>query len=77
MQDEEVQLHIANAVRGVIVVGSYRQLPLSPTTSTVTAKRDEVDWTDLGSGATSTQLRRSQQPVSSTQKISQFVKMIL
>ena len=62
-QDEEVQLHIVNAASGVIDVGSYRRLPLSSSSSTGGAGTTErrVDWTGLGSGATSTELRRSHQ----------------
>ena len=53
-QDEEVQQHIANAVTGVIDVGSYRRSPMSAPT----AERG-MDWTELGSQVTSTQLRGS------------------
>ena len=60
-QDEEVQQHIANAMMGVIEVGSYRPSPLS-----APAAERGVDWTELGSEVTSTHLRGSHPATSTT-----------
>ena len=60
-QDEDVQLHIVNAASGVIDVGSYRRHTLSSSSSSAAdGVGRAVDWTELGSGVTSTDLRRLQ-----------------
>ena len=60
VQDEEVQQHIVAAMSGAIAVGSYRR-PLAPSS---VGERGGVNWTELGSGASSTDLCRRSQPVS-------------